>query len=250
MNNLELRIFIETNLLNGQSPGAISGRIEHYRKDLPNVGKDTIYRFLRSPHGKLIGMMLKTKKRPRGRKKLRKLEDRRFIDQRPKIIENRGRTGDTEGDFIVSGRNGHGILLAVTDRKLRISYLEIIHHISIDEVHQASLRIQKRFPEMKTLTLDNDILFRMHKTLEGLLRIKIYFCHPYHSWEKGSIENLNRYIRKYIPKGSDLSRYDNEYIKWLEIKCNERYMKCLKYATPEEKLKKYRERKVRYKKTA
>ena len=103
---------------------------------------------------------------------------------------------------------------------------------------------------MKTLTLDNDILFKMHKSLEKLLRVKIYFCNPYHSWEKGSIENVNKYIRRYIPKGSDLSRYEEEYIEWLEIKCNERYMKCLKYATPEEKLTKHRKRKTRHKKTA
>jgi len=219
---------------------------------LPYISKDTIYRYLRSPHGKIIGLLLKKKKRPRigcKARRLEKLKDRRFIDKRPKIIKNRGRVGDLEGDFIVSGKSGKGVLLTTTDRKLRVSYLEIIHHVSIDEVHKAFLRIQRRFPEMKTLTLDNDILFRMHKTLEKLLKVKIYFCHQYSSWEKGSIENLNKYIRKYIPKGSDLSQYDKRYISYLEKKSNERFMKCLKYATPEEKIKKYRKGKTKHKKT-
>ena len=101
---------------------------------------------------------------------------------------------------------------------------------------------------MKTVTTDNDILLRMHKTLEKLLKLKIYFCHPYHSWEKGSIENLNKQIRKYIPKGSDLSQYDKEYISLVEEKCNERFMKVLKYKSPKEKLKEHRERKINTKK--
>ena len=96
---------------------------------------------------------------------------------------------------------------------------------------------------MKTLTLDNDILFKMHQTLGKLLNVKIYFCHPYHSWEKGSIENVNMEIRKFIPKGSDLSQYDQEYIQAVEDYVNERFMKCLKYATPEEKLNEYRKNK-------
>ena len=92
---------------------------------------------------------------------------------------------------------------------------------------------------MKTLTLDNDLLFKMHKTLEALLEVPLYFCHPYHSWEKGSVENVNKYIRKFIPKGSDISLYDKEEVGAVEEKCNGRFMKVLKYATPQEKLEKY-----------
>ena len=102
---------------------------------------------------------------------------------------------------------------------------------------------------MKTLTIDNDLLFQMHKTLAKLLKVKIYFCHPYHSWEKGSIENVNKFIRKIIPKGSNLLNYDQGYVSLIEQKCNERFMKCLEYATPEEKLNEYRQRKSN-KKTA
>ena len=245
----KLRSFVESNLLDGQSPEAISGRIKYQEKSLPNVSKDVIYQYLRSPYGKIIGLKLKKKKRPKGRKKLAKLKDRTFIDKRPKVIDNRGRIGDIEADFIVSGRGGKGIILTTVDRKIRVAFLEIIHDVSIDEVHKAFLKIQKRFPEMKTITTDNDILLRMHKTLEKLLGLKIYFCFPYHSWEKGSIENLNKQVRKYIPKGSDLSKYDREFISLVEEKCNERFMKVLKYKTPEEKLKEHRKRKKKYKKT-
>ncbi len=147
-----------------------------------------------------------------------------------------------EADFIVSGRDGHGILLVVVCRKLRVAFLKLIHDVTIDEVHKAFVNIQHRFPEIKTLTLDNDILFKMHKVLEKLLNIKIYFCHPYHSWEKGSVENTNKIIRKFIPKSSDLSRYNHEGIGTIEEYLNDRFMRCLKYKTPAEVIKKHRQK--------
>ena len=153
-----------------------------------------------------------------------------------------------EGDFIVSGRGGKGILLVAVDRKLRVVFLELIHQVTIDEVHEAFARIKKRFPEMRTLTIDNDLLFQMHKTLEKLLDVKIYFCHPYHSWEKGSVENRNKIIRKCIPKGSDLSPYGKDEIKVVERYLNDRYLKCLRYATPREKLTLHRIKKKNTKK--
>lgn len=239
----ELRNFVDKHLLDGQTPEAISGRIKHHKKTLPNVSKDSIYRYLKSPYGKNIGFKLKNRKPKKKSRKVTQIQDRIFIDKRPKFIEKRLRVGDAEADFIVSGKTGKGILLTVTCRKLRVSFLEIIHDVSIDKVHLAFMKIKKRFPELKTLTLDNDILFVMHKDLEKLLKVKIYFCHPYHSWEKGSIENLNGFIRKYIPKGDDLSLYDKSEIKTIERRTNNRFMKCLTFSTPRELLKQHRQRK-------
>lgn len=243
-----MRNFIEEKLLEGRSPESISGRIRHREKELPDIAKDTIYRYLRSPYGKVIGLKLQKKKRHIRRKNKVKLDGRIFIENRPKIANKRGRIGDVEADFIVSGKSGKGVLLTAICRKSRKAFLEIIHDVSIDEVHVAFVKIQKRFPEMKTLTLDNDILFRMHKTLEKLLDIKIFFCHPYHSWEKGSIENLNRVIRKYIPKGSNLSRFSKKDIAEIERESNDRYLKCLDFATPDEVLEEYRRKQKKKKK--
>jgi len=239
VHNLALREFVEEALCNDQSSSAISGRLKYREKNLPYVSKNTIYDFLDGPYGRIIKKKKKKKKGLKRSKKVMTLQDRRFIEKRPQIVGKRARTGDCEGDFIVSGRNGKGNILVVVDRKIRITFLEKIDNVCIDNVHQAFLKIQKMFPEMKTLTLDNDILFQMHKTLENLLSVKIYFCRPYHSWEKGSVENVNKHIRKYIPKGSDLSQHDQEYISFIEQKCNERFMECLKYATPKEKLEEY-----------
>lgn len=246
-----LRDFIEKNLLDKQSPEAIAGRLKYQETRLPYVSKNTIYRFLNSPYGSLIKFKLEKEKKKRFTRKRsskEKLEDRVFIDKRPRIVEKRGRAGDLEADFIVSGKSGKGVLLVATDRKLRVSFLEIIHNVSIDEVHKSFARIKNRFPEMITITLDNDLLFNMHRSLAKLLKATIYFCHPYHSWEKGGVENTNKHIRKYIPKGSNLLKYDKQYIKNLEEKINNRFIKCLQYATPQERLNKHRKRKEKRKK--
>ena len=75
------------------------------------------------------------------------------------------------------------------------------------------------------------------------LLLGISFCHPYHSWEKGSIENTNKYVRKDIPKSSDISRYSKRFIQKLEDKLNRRYMKVLRYKTPQEMLNDHRKHK-------
>jgi len=205
-------------------------------RHLPNISGDTIERYLKSPYGKLIELPWKRRKYRRRWSKKGKLNERRFIENRPKQAEKRLRIGDCEGDFIVSGRSGKGALLVVVCRRTRMAFLENIFPVTVDNVHEAFLKIQKRFPEMKTLTLDNDILFRMHRVLEKLLGLKIYFCHPYHSWEKGSVENANRYIRKFLPKGTNLSRIREEGIRDIEECLNDRWMQCLDYASPREML--------------
>jgi IS30 family transposase len=87
---------------------------------------------------------------------------------------------------------------------------------------------------MKSITADNDVLFVCHKQLEEILGVLFYFCHPYSSWEKGSIENLNKYVRKFIKKGSDISSYSSNLIAGIETAANNRYMKVLGYLTPRE----------------
>jgi IS30 family transposase len=233
--NTELRKVVDTLLLDDISPEAVAGRIRA-QGDMVGVSKDSIYRYIGSIYGRKIEARRRKKKnRKRRRPAIHpSLLDRTFIDKRPIYINRRMRFGDMEADFVVSGKGGIGILLVVVDRKSRIVFLKLILKVSIEAVHMAFLCIKKRYPEMKTLTLDNDILFRKHRELEKILGIKIYFCHPYHSWEKGTVENANKYIRRDIPKGFNLSKFTFSFISSLEQKLNRRPMKCLKYKTPQE----------------
>ncbi len=241
--NTDLQKSVDVLLLKGESPPNISGRLKKLKQT--SASKDSIYRYIKSVYGRKIeAWRKKQKRRRRGRRPLaEKLKDRIFIDKRPLYINTRKRIGDAEADFIVSGKSGRGMLLVVVDRKSRMPFLEKIFPVSIPEVERAFLRIKERFGELKTITTDNDILFQKHKDLEKILNIKIYFCHPYHSWEKGTVENVNKYIRRNIPKGSNISKYSKQFIRSVEEKLQNKIYKVLKYQTPLEVLNKHRKRK-------
>ncbi len=146
------------------------------------------------------------------------------------------RIGDAEFEFIVSGKDGKGILLVVVDRKLRVSFLEPIYDVTIKNVHAACEKTKRKYVEWKTGTTDNDLLFARHEELEKELLMRIFFCHPYHSWEKDTVENTNGEIRVFFPKGSDVSKYPPSFFQNIENKLNDRFMKCLEFRTPKEAL--------------
>lgn len=246
--NKKLWNFVEEKLLDDQSPANIADRIKKRERHLPSISKNSIYRFIESVYGRRIEYhrsKRKSRRWGRRRRSKEKLMDRKFIDKRPKIVGKRIRIGDAESDFLVSGKSGKGIILNVTDRKSRSAFLERIIKVTIKNVHSAFLKIKKRFPELKTITTDNDLLLQMHKELEKLLKVKIYFCHAYSSWEKGTVENSNKYVRRDIPKGSDISKYSKRYVHLIENKMNRRIMKCLNHLTPAEALKSFRKQKRR-----
>lgn len=247
VSDAEARKTVDAGLYDDLSPEAIAGRLRRAKEDVLGISKNSIYRYIQSVYGRKLEAY-RRKKRTRRKRRIiihPSLQDRTFIDERPSYINTRQRIGDMEGDFVVSGKGGSGILLVMVDRKTRMTFLELIVNVSIQSVHDACVRIHMRIPEMQSLTLDNDILFRKHRELAVLLGIPLYFCHPYHSWEKGTVENVNKYIRRDIPKGTDLSKLSSSSIVSLEEKLNRRPMKCLGYMTPQEMLDAHRRTKKR-----
>ena len=244
--NRELQDHVEAGLYDDLSPEAIAGQIKYQKKKFASVSKDSIRRYIKSVHGRRVEHYRNKRKRRRywkRRSNSNKLKDRTFIDKRPKYINQRRRIGDAEADFMVSGKTGKGIILNVTDRKSRVTFLEQILLITIENVHKAFLRIKIRFPELKSITTDNDILLQKHKELERLLNVRIYFCNPYSSWQKGTVENSNKYVRRDILKGSNISKYSKRFIRSIEEKLNRRPLKVLGYLTPQEVLERSRKSK-------
>ena len=105
-----------------------------------------------------------------------------------------------------------------------------------DRLCQVNNLIEKLIADFnpKSLTLDNDLSFQKHPELSELIQATIYFCHPHTPYEKGTVENRNKAIRRYVKKKSDLSKYSDEYFKMVETKLRNRFMKCLDYKTPGE----------------
>lgn len=239
-----LRERVDELLLDDQSPEATAGRITKQEKELPPISGKSIRRYIKSPYGRNIEIHREKRKKKRHRRSRKeRLKDCRFIEERPISLQNRRRVGDTEGDFIVSGKTGKGILLVIVDRKFRLPFLEKILHPSHEAITQACLKIKERYPEWKTMTTDNDLLFAHHKKMEKMLDITIYFCHPYHAWEKGEVENINGIIRFDIPKSSDISKYSKTFVEKLEAKLQRKIYECLNFLTPAEKMARYRKRK-------
>jgi IS30 family transposase len=245
--NRTLQAFVEKALLAGQSPQAIAGRLKAgLAPSLPYVSRDTIETYIRSAHGRRIEYQLKVlkagqKHRRKRRPVTEKTGDEKIsIDDRPSVITSRARVGDLEVDFIVSGKQGNGYCLTAADRKLRVGFIRKVLPVTVANALKALQDIQQTFPELCSITTDNDILFRYHKQLEQALGVPFYFCHPYSSWEKGSVENFNGQARKYIRKGSDISQYPKSHIAWTEDKLNNRWMAVLGYRTPNEALESYR----------
>lgn len=235
----ELRAYVEAKVTEDWSPEEVSGRIREIDRPIPYVSAKAIYKYIASVYGRRLEPHLAykgRKKRSHPRPKVTQLKNRIFIDQRPSIVDTRARFGDWEGDFIVSGRNGSGALLVLHERKARYAIIRKIAVPSIKLVHRYLTEMTGGII-INTLTLDNDILFRKHEEMSRILGAPVYFCHPYHSWEKGGVENTNKLIRRYVRKGSDISRVSDERIQAIQEKLNARPRKCLNYRTPAEVMK-------------
>lgn len=235
----QLQNYVEAKVRLGWSPELIAGRIKEVDMHIPYASHRGIYKFIYSTYGRQIESFLIRKGKHRKQKShsSQKLTDRIFIDERPEIIDNQGRYGDWEGDLIVSGKYGKGVLLVLYERKSCYVLIKRLMTTSPDAINEAFRRLTGGILCMNSMTLDNDIAFRKHKELSEKLGAPIYFCHPYHSWEKGGVESVNGMIRRHIKKGSDISQYEESFIYEVQEKLNDRPRKKLKYRTPNEIMK-------------
>jgi IS30 family transposase len=233
--NRELRGYVEEKSKESWSPEQIAGRLQKVDTNIKYASRGAIYKFIFSPYGRALERYLRyrgKKKKGGNRTKADQLKNRTFIDKRPEIVSNRERFGDWEGDFIVSGKRGKGVLVVLYERKTMYVKIQKIMSRSCDVANKYIQEMTGGFVCFNSLTIDNDISFRKHGELSRLLGAPVYFCRPYHAWEKGGVENINKLIRQYIPKGSDISKYSDGYIKEIEDKLNNRPRKGLGYKTP------------------
>lgn len=138
------------------------------------------------------------------------------IDNRPKEANDRSEYGHWEMDLIVSCKGGKGALLTLTERMNRQEIIIRLPDKTQRAVKRALDRLERRYgnkfkEKFKTITTDNGSEFLDFNSLErscksNKKRFKMYFAHPYSSWERGSNENANGIIRRFFPKGTDFSK--------------------------------------------
>ena len=233
-----LKKFVTEQIENDQSPKAISGRLKKVETNMQYASPKAIYAFVHSVHGRKIEKHLHsraTKKRDGAKRGVRKvsIDGRIMIDQRPAHVENREEFGHFEGDFIESGKDGKGSLLVLVERKTRYPFLVYTEDKATSHINALIAETLLGIP-VKSITLDNDISFQKHSALSDLVGAVVFFCHPYHSWEKGTVENRNKSVRRYVVKGANLSLISKERFAEIEEILRTRFMTCLGFKTPQE----------------
>jgi len=172
--------------------------------------------------------------RKRGNKKDTRgiIKNRVIIDKRPDIVEDRSRFGDLEVDLII-GKNHKQAILTVNDRASGMLKMKKVKSKESEVVTNAIIEILDDWiPYIHTMTADNGKEFAGHEIVATNLDIDYYFAHPYHSWERGSNENLNGLVRQYFEKGSDFSSISDEDVIRVQEKLNNRPRKRFGFKSP------------------
>lgn len=165
------------------------------------------------------------------------IPNRVSIDQRPEIANDRERIGDIEVDLIVSPKNQGSSIVSSIDRKSRYCVLDKVANKSKESVANVVVNglINIGF-DIETLTSDNGTEFSNHEYIAKSLNSDYYFADPYSSYQRGSIEQLNGLVRRFIPKGIFIDTIDELSIKFVEEKLNNRPRKVLEWLSPIEYL--------------
>jgi IS30 family transposase len=153
-------------------------------------------------------------------------DKRKYIDVRPIDVTE----GDWEMDFIVSSFSTC-VLLVIVNRVTKYTKVLKLPNRKRTTV-MCALSVTFRGESVRSITTDNDIAFVWWKDIESLLHTHIYFTHPYHSWEKGLVENTNRWIRCFVPKKYDIASVTRKDLYNIHSFLNNRPRKIIGFRTP------------------
>jgi IS30 family transposase len=169
------------------------------------------------------------------REKAREYGKKRWIGERPEVINERARIGDWEGDTIIGGERTKRILTHV-ERVTCYLLADILPAVSAEIVAQKTIESLKKIPKSKrkSITYDNGTEFSAHETIEKKTKATIYFANKYHSWERGTNENTNGLIRQFFPKKSLFAKVTQRDVDRVTKLLNRRPRKKLCYLTPYE----------------
>ena len=230
---------IEENILEDWSPDQISGRLKE--KSIASISHETIYQHIWK--NKLAGGALYKHLRHNGKKYNKRssgkagrgcIPNRVDITERPKIVEEKARIGDWEGDCVISAISKTAIL-TVVDRHSKFTRIKKLGRKTADNVRTAMKTVMGSLPyPVFTVTYDNGMEFAAHQGIAADLNAHCYFATPYHSWERGLNEHTNGLIRQYLPKSVDFKDVTDDEIQAIEDCLNNRPRKILGYKTPME----------------
>ena len=238
----EIRRYVAKKLKISWSPEQIAGRI---RLDCPGlrISYESIYQFIYQEAWQLFPYLARKHKRRRLRFNHRKPQQlpipcRTPISQRPEAINQRLDFGHWEADSMVSKQSLVAVHMLVERKSRYIRITKLLRNNS-DCVRQAIVRRLAVLPKAlrQTITYDNGTENFQHLAINQRLKTLSFFCAPYHSWEKGGVENSIGLLRRFVPKKTDLGKVPSTRLFQIENLINNRPRKCLNYQTSKEVFK-------------
>lgn len=220
------------------SPEQIAGRLS--KEAVLRISHETIYRRIRRDRKrggvlwKSLRVMPKFGRKRYGRRDSRGvLPGKRHISERPAAVEQRRELGHWEADTVIGADKRHCIL-TLTERTTRFVVIKKLLARTMEEVTRAMTQVLHVHRGIKTITFDNGTEFHGYAKVEQRFPVTCYFATPYHSWERGTNENMNGLIRQYLPKGSCMRHVTQELCNYIAFKLNSRPRKTLGFRTPSE----------------
>lgn len=242
----KLKEYVLEKLRDDWSPDIIAGKLKSEASIGITISHESIYQYIYEREGRyenLYSHLLQGRpKRQRryGRKtKKSPILERKSIHERPALIETRERVGDWESDSVIFSKQKE-ILSVQMERKSRLARLTKIPDKTADSTLNALIRTAESVPNelFLTMTFDNGGENVKHTEIKKEYGIGTYFCDTYSAWQKGAVENLNKLVRRYLPKKTDISKLSQEDVYGIQEKLNNRPRKILNYLTPNEVFKK------------
>jgi len=238
LNNSKIQKYVVSRLEEGWSPEQIAGRLKRFNPCL-YVCKETIYQWLYTDEWaykeeKLYQYLRygRKKRRKKGKRKVHRttIPNRISIHARPKIVGERKEFGHAEGDSVIYPKKY--IINTINDLA---TGLAVFTKLPNKTAKLTALAMSRRAKELglKTITLDNGSEFTFHEQIG----IPTYFADPYNSGQRGANENLNGLLRRYLPRGYDISNLTQEELDDIAEELNNRPRKRLNYLTPKEAYK-------------
>ena len=229
---------VEALLLKQWSPEQISGRLKLEKR--ANVSHERIYQHVYADKraGGTLYLSLRCQKKRRKRygthSRRGQIPNRVSIEERPAVVDAKGRFGDWEADTII-GANHQAAIVSFVERKSKLVRLRKVERTSADEVAQASIALLSPLPgRVHTITSDNGREFARHEEIAQALSASFYFARPYASWERGLNENTNGLVRQYFPKRHDFTTITETEVERVVERLNNRPRKTLGFRAPNE----------------
>lgn len=238
-----IRRYVKQHLRMDWSPERIAGRLQVIHPD-QHICIESIYQFIYDPEERkqedFVPKLARSHRirNYRGQRKTHrtlKIPNRTSILKRPKIIQNRKQAGHWEADTAVS-RASKAAVLATVERTSRYIKLVKLPQRTARHVRISLNRMLSQYaaPLRRSITYDNGQENTDHMDVNKVLGTRSYFCQPYHSWEKGTVENSVGLVRRTYPKKTDFAKISAAEIKSVERKLNNMPRKVLHYKTPKE----------------